>query len=448
MPKGVLLLVFLLLIGGIYYFFLSSPPKEITPPSIILSPVVEEGVVGLDGKIKLTGDGEYRVEGRVYISSNGITLKEEEINTTLKGPTDYPITLPPTRVEGKATVGADITVKGDTILRIKEEVPVEMPHPIYLTIPPSFSIYPTSVSPTENGYDVTLRVELSNPNEESLDIKDAKVKVEDSTYNVSISKLDGNERKHYDIPVSIDGNTLSGELSLSYSISGKKRTVVYNFSLSFPPFSQQRPLYRLSYSITSLSNEGVKLRIKLFLKNEGALPYTAKDLRIKIRGKDGIVKEVNLGNVTIPPLSEKNITKDVSAVPLLIGGSIEVYEGDERVVSVPLELVSSDLIKPPSVEINIEEVNGTGADKVHLIITNTNDFNINVKDVDIAVYRGTTNLTSDFSSSPVEIDDKHTFTAETTFLSGLLKIVVKYTYGLESLGLWFNEQITTYYRAS
>ena len=459
MPRGLLLLLLVLLIGGYFYFFGGGKAHE-GLPSIEMRAVVNEGdngyIVGAEGKLNLPEEKEYNVVGTVYISVEGVRVKEESVNTVVKGPSELPLNLAGVSVSGEdVRVGAEITVIVDgKEMNFTAESPVTFPPKSARLVLPSVAVSVSSVERVEGGYDATLKVEFYNPNDFDVSVKNAKVKVGANTYPLTVSSIPSNSTASAEALVPADSNTVKGTVEAEVVWGDVKKNLYVSFSVSFPEIPLPEPIYTLDYTVTSVTNSGVTISTTVDVNNPSSLPLTLDSITIRVRKAD-VVKEVQLAtNVSVPPFGEKNFTQSISAIPFLVGGTVELWvkkEGTERkVLESPLELVSTSLVKP--VELNVWVEDGNTTDVVHVILKNPNDYNMDVRNFSfvvtdttggsVATYSGNTSFEFRTSKELTLSYDK------SVVIGGEVYIDVSFDYGISELDLWFPTRFYTDYRVS
>ncbi len=458
MPKGLLLLILILLIGGYFLFAHGGSATEEKLPSIQLKGTVQTGesgyLVGAEGSLSLP-EGDYNVNGEVWIKVNGIMAKRSSVSTVVKGPTTLPLNLPSVPVNGgDVSVGADLKVrKDDKIMDLHVEAPVTFPPKSALLLPPSLGAYVKDVSPLGDGsYEVTVGVYLYNPNDFDVKVKDVKLLFNGETYPLTFESLTSHSSSSAETTVTTDSNTLSVTVEGSVEWSGTKKSFSYPITLSFAPPSTPFPRYSLRYKTLSVKPSGISASFTVDINNPSVTPITLADVLVKVE-KDGVTKEVDLGkNLTIPPMSRKELNGTINAIPFFSGGKVEllVKEGDkeETILSEPFEILPNNFIKPPKVSLWVDEVN-TGAYILHAEIENPNDFNILIKGFKITEYAGDSPL-NEFNENDFYIGAEDTWTYTKGDVNNPLamgqgdRLTMTFRYGLENYNLFFPVSYSTY----
>ncbi len=443
MPRGLLILLLILLIGG--YFLLHRGGTSQEPlPSLTLKAVVNEGdngyIVGADGYLNLPSEKEYNVSGVVYVSSNGVHLKEQSVQTTVKGPSRLPLSIAGIPLNtSNVAVGASLTVISDgKEMNFSVETPVTFPPKESLLRLPDVFVYPTVVDRTSTGYSVTLKVILKNPNDFEVKVNSPRLLVGNSNFTLPIDSIPAGDEASTEITVDVESNVISGEVKGQVEWSGVKKDFSVPLSISLPEITPPSPLYSLSLEFLGATNEGIKMRALVEVNNPSTLPLEVPALTLKVY-KDDTTKEVDVSEpFTLGPLEEKNFSKEVTAITFFKGGTVTLYAGDTPVVSAPVDLLSPTVAPVPEVNVWMEEVN-TGAYVIHVYLKSSVDYNLDVKDFDVVADYGGTDL-ANFDKTSFSF----TGTKEVTVGSGDnplalpegTRIIVSFTYGLESLGLW------------
>lgn len=458
MPRGLLLLILILLVGGYFLFAHGGSTTEQKLPSIQLRGTVQTGesgyLVGAEGSLELP-EGEYNVNGEVWIKVNGIMAKRSAISTVAKGPTTLPLNLPSVPVNGgDVSVGADLKVKkDDKIMDLHVEAPVTFPPKSALLLPPSLGAYVKDVSPLGDGsYEVTIGVYLYNPNDFDVKVKDAKLLFNGQSYPLTFESLTSKSSSSTETTVTTETNEISITVEGSVEWSGVTKTFSYPVNLSFAPPSTPFPRYSLRYKTVSIKPTGISASFVVEINNPSAIAITLDDVLVEVE-KDGVTKTVDLGkNIVIPPFGSKELNGTINAISFFSGGEVKLLvksgDGEELILSEPFEILPNNFIKPPEVSLWVDEVN-TGAYILHAEIKNPNDFNILIKDWKITEYAGDSPL-SEFNENDFYIGGGKTWTYVKGDANAPLamgqgdRLTMTFRYGLESYGLFFPVSFSTY----
>ena len=454
MPKKLLLLLIVLLIGGYFFFARGGSPTEEKLPSLTLKAVVNEGengyIVGAEGTLTLPMEKEYNVQGEVYLSVNGTKVKSSQISSTVKGPSTLPLSLAGSEISSEnVSVGADLTVRIDNKeMPFKIEVPVTFPPKSASLQLPAVGISVASFDIIEGGYDTTLEISFYNPNSFDVDVTNVTLKVADSTYPVSVGTVPSKERVFVEVPLTVEGNVIDGEISGKVKWDDLSKGFTYKFKVGFPSITPPEPIYSLKVDIKGISSSGITLDTNVMVKNPSTIPITLSSLTLKIeKGEFSQTKDL-ASSVSLGPLEEKYFATEITSVPFLTGGNIILEADGNKVISMPLEVVPSNLVKPPELNLWVEEFNGGGG-VVHVLLKNPNDYNLDVENLDVEVLVSGSDV-ANFTPISLTLQDSKEINVGSAdsplaIVPDQTWIVVTYRYGVKDLDLMFNQKYSTLY---
>ncbi len=370
------MVIILLLIGGIYFFLTGNTrSNEKSLPSLRLSPslqVTGDGVLlVVRGEVVLPA-GEYNVEEVVI---EGPSYREAFGPSVVKGPSTFPFSSD--IIKGSWGDGEVYTVRarvreGENVYLLEGSIPVVYPKKEAVYPPPVIAVNTKDVNYVSGEVIVVFHINNTTAFPYSY------------TLTVGSTKRSGTIDPYGEAVEEIDVLPDISSWKLDYTVKGYSGSLEGDLNVYTPPSPEPVLVVKVGYT-SDYTPSGMEINVKGEVWVEG-VKGRELDLKAVVR-KGDVKKEVSLLKTRLEPGVKKTFSKRVEVEQFLLGGVIEVLDGNRVIMEIPLE-PSFLPFDPPSVSLLLDSNTGK------VTITLESEQNVEIRNFDVKIFL-------DGASSPV-----------------------------------------------